>query len=161
MHRHSSLSRITFLRRVDFGRWVYLKIFCGKHLVLWKVTCSIKFNSLLVMSLSWLVISCQRLKWHTFICSKAVESVWMNKLFCFSSIALNQESNGCKTKLKKCFWGSDNHYLQKGQWVMCAPTAESKLMQLLRKGTLEPDKGFLRKKSDFQCRHFGKHSKKK
>lgn len=125
-------------------------MFCGKHLLLWKVICSIMFKLLLfVIPLSWLVISCQRLNWHIFICGKSREificgksreSVWMNRMFCFSSIALNQESNDYKIKLRKCFWWSDNHFLQKGQWVMRAPAAESKFMQLLTKRTPEPDK---------------------
>lgn len=117
-HRHRELSHIIFLRRTDFGRWVHLKLVCGKHLVMWKVVCSIQLKSLLlVMSLSWLVISCQRLEWHMFISGKSEESVWVNWMLCFSSITLNQEIDDYKKKLRKCFW--DNHFLQKGQrWHM-------------------------------------------
>lgn len=66
-------------------------------------------------------------------------AVWLNRMFCFSSIAMIQESSGCKTKPRKCFW-SDSHFLQEGQRVMGAPAVKTKFMQLLSRGTPEPDK---------------------
>lgn len=81
-------------------------------------------------------ISCQKVKWSIFICGKSEESVLMNQSFCFSSVILDQESNGYKIQSQKMLLVVRQPFFpENAARDMCAlmevPGGQSKIMQLL------------------------------